>query len=88
MGFKLFLKSGDFLFKLGYSHGISFTLPKNIKCLYTKKNSFKLMSTNLEELLITVNVLQNLKTIDRYKGKGLRIEGLDIKLKESTKSEF
>lgn len=76
-----FLKLKNFLLlKLGYSHYVKYTIPKNIIIVGYKRRLI-IYSINLYEINIFVNKLKLFKKPDIYKGKGIQLQGEIINYK-------
>jgi len=72
---------------LGFSHSVFVKLPKEIKIFLLKPNILFLTCTNYLKLNSVIQLIQNLKSPDSYKGKGINLEYHKINLKEGKKAQ-
>lgn len=81
-GFKAELKAAEITFTLGYSHPITFPLPKGIQASYDPKAN-RLTLTSIDKHLIgqTAANIRKLKPPDTYKGKGIKFADEVLHLK-------
>jgi len=89
LGFKInILDNNKIELKLGFSHSIFYTLPKNIKIKQPKDrvSIYLLIGPELQELTQVFATLRKLKRPEPYKGKGIRYFNEIIKLKEGKKN--
>ena len=88
LGFKFRLFRNKLLLVLGYSHIIKVGTIPNV-CIYLINNrNLELFSINVFNLNIFIYMIQSLKTIDPYKGKGIFVKGKKIFRKASKKLEY
>lgn len=79
-GFRVTLNGNDLTFALGFSHPVNFPAPAGIAFTVTEN---KIMVSGIDKSLVG-QVAANIRAIkppDVYKGKGIRYEGEQIKLK-------
>ncbi|RMD59721.1 MAG: 50S ribosomal protein L6 [Nitrospirae bacterium] len=82
-------KEGDRVlsFTLGYSHPIVYKLPDGIEADVDKKQTSIVIRGIDKQLVGQVAAnLVSLRPPDAYKGKGIRYEGMRLKLKEGKKA--
>jgi len=73
VGYKTELKGNNIEFQLGYSHPISFPLPKSVKAdVDTKANHITLTGYDKQELGQTAANIRSLRPPEPYKGKGVK----------------
>ena len=88
LGFKLkksSLFNGRLLrFEIGFGHGIYYKLPTNIKCLKRKRRFF-FYSNDYHNLIFVKNHINNLKSLNPYKIRGLKDVKYEIKMKKGKK---
>lgn len=84
VGAKVQYDMGDFIFNLGYSHPIKYSLPEGIigKVLDDRGTLFLLMGNDRTQVLATAAKICLLKKKDVYKGKGIFFYAETIALKE------
>jgi len=90
--YKVSKQNRTLLFKLGYSHGIEYTIPANIEITIGMEGGsivLNIFGINLIEVTKVAAELKKLKPIDRYKGQGIRylMEGGEIALGSSNKNK-
>jgi len=81
-GFKAELKGTDLTFSLGFSHTVTFPVPKGIKAAYDPKAN-RLTLTSADKHLIgqVAANIRNLRPPDAYKGKGIKFADEVLHLK-------
>ena len=72
---------------IGYSHSINYKIPPNVFVKIFKKNQLSLQSANYQTLMQTIATLKSFKKLDVFKGKGIRMQGESLLLKEGKKSK-
>lgn len=72
---------------IGYSHSINYKIPPNVFVKILKKNQLSLQSANYQTLMQTIATLKSFKKLDVFKGKGIRMQGETLLLKEGKKSK-
>lgn len=85
LGYKVTQEGASLIFKLGYSHDIVVSLPKDIKIKIFNPTKFILYSHDWEQLTLFCSKLKKLRKINPYKGKGLFFVDETIQLKEGKK---
>ena len=81
VGFKAEAKGKGIVLQLGYSHPIEFPFPPGITIGVEKGTKLVVMGSDRELVGETAAKLISLRAPDSYKGKGIRNEGAQIKLK-------
>lgn len=86
IGFKSFIENNNLILKLGYSHNINITIPKNIKIINQSNN---LIFSSIDFILLSqfVYLIKSFKKPEPYKGKGLILKNEKILKKEGKKSK-
>jgi large subunit ribosomal protein L6 len=81
-GFKAELKGSEITFALGFSHPITFAMPKGVQAAYDPKAN-RLTLTSMDKHLIgqTAANIRKLRPPDTYKGKGIKFAGEVLHLK-------
>jgi|AntAceMinimDraft_11_1070367.scaffolds.fasta_scaffold00614_16 large subunit ribosomal protein L6 len=69
------------VFKLGYSHDIEMTLPKNVRAFCPKPNSLCIYGINYHFLSQICATIRNFRKPEIYKGKGIRLKDEKIRLR-------
>jgi len=90
IGFKVFSSDDkkNLTFKLGYSHNINLTVPKEIdEIIIVKSNQLFLKSSNLDILTQYCSIIKNLIPVNIYKGKGIFYKDESIKLREGKRNK-
>ena len=88
VGYKVFLELNKLVFKIGFSHNITYIIPKNIKIkiLNQKQPAILITGINFQKITQTAAEIKSLKPAEPYKGKGIRYYNEIIKLKEGKKT--
>lgn len=73
------------LFKLGYSHGIYFKIPKNLEIFSLKFTRLFISGFSYQKITQIAALIQSQKYPEPYKGKGILYESQKIQLKEGKK---
>lgn len=94
IGYKAEARKSSITFNLGYSHPIEFPIPEGIEVKVEKLAKPQLQNyqtsirlTAIDKYLVgqTAANIRFLRPPDKYKGKGIRYDGEQIKLKEGKK---
>jgi large subunit ribosomal protein L6 len=72
-------------FKLGYSHSIYFTIPKNLKIFCLKSNKLFILGDSYLFVTKISGLIRSYKAPEPYKGKGILYTTEKIELKEGKK---
>ena len=85
-GYRAKLEGNKIVFSLGYSHPIAFALPEGVKAEVDKKQT-KITISGIDKQLLgqTAANMRSLRIPDAYKGKGVRYENEQLRLKEGKK---
>lgn len=88
VGYKAFLEQDSLVLKIGFSHNVNYSIPKNIKIkiLNQKLLTIVIFGQNLQEVTQAAAEIKALKPIEPYKGKGIKYFNETIKLKEGKKT--
>ena len=85
VGFRATLKDNILNLQLGFSHDVSFEVPKNVTLTVEKSTILKISSTDKELLGKVSAEIKALKPVEPYKGKGITERGQYILRKEGKK---
>ncbi len=86
VGFRAQKKENNIEFKLGYSHLVNLPADPNIKLDIFKNTSLHLHCSSKEQLGNFAARIKHLRLPDAYKGKGVRVRGVNLRLKEGKKN--
>ncbi len=86
IGFKSVIENDHLILKLGFSHNIKISIPKNIKII-SKTNNLIFSSIDLILLMQFVHYIRNYKKPEPYKGKGLLLKNEPLFQKEGKKTK-
>ena len=85
VGFRANLK-GDLLnLQLGFSHDVSYKIPKDIKVTIEKSTTIKINGIDKELVGKIASEIKMLKPVEPYKGKGIKEKGQYVLRKEGKK---
>ena len=84
VGFKAFLRENTLILKLGFSHEICYTIPKDIKIVCAKHKGTLLVISGIENARVNQIAVEikRFRIPDIYKGKGIHYNKEKIKLKK------
>jgi large subunit ribosomal protein L6 len=85
VGFRTTLNGNTLVFKLGYSHEVTYEIPLNVVIKCPKQDKLIIFGVDKQKVNEVVAKIQLLKKIDPYKGKGILLENTKIRLKEGKK---
>ena len=85
VGYRVKQEGRTLVFTLGYSHPINFPLPDNVDATIEKQTKLTLKSVDKQLVGQTAANIHRLRQPDAYKGKGVRMVGVQLKLKEVKK---
>ena len=85
VGFRVNLKGDVLNLQLGFSHDVSYTIPKDIKIIVEKSIIIKISGTDKELVGKVASEIKNLKPVEPYKGKGIKERGQYVLRKEGKK---
>jgi large subunit ribosomal protein L6 len=88
VGYKAFLEKDKLVLKIGFSHNVTYNIPKNItiKILNQKLLTILITGTDFQKITQTAAEIKYLKPVEPYKGKGIRYFNEIIQLKEGKKT--
>jgi len=87
IGWRVFCESSNLVFKLGYSHLVSYQIPLNLEIFISNKQVIRIFGLNLAFVNQFSSKLCRLCCFDVYKGKGIYRFGKNVQLKVSSKSK-
>ncbi len=86
VGFRAQKKDNAIEFKLGYSHLVNLDNDPNVKLDIFKNTSLHLHGCSKEQVGNFAARIKHLRLPDAYKGKGIRMRGDNLRLKEGKKT--
>ena len=84
-GYRASVSGSKLKLELGYSHDISFDIPKDVKIECPKQNIIKLTSINKEKLGAAAAEIRSFRKPEPFKGKGIKYSDEYIFRKEGKK---
>jgi large subunit ribosomal protein L6 len=85
VGFRATLKGEILNLQLGFSHDVTYKIPKEIKILVEKQTVVKVSGTDKELVGKVASEIKKLKPVEPYKGKGIKERGEYVLRKEGKK---
>ena len=85
VGFRAMLKGDIIYFQLGFSHDISYKIPKDVKVTVEKSTIIKISGIDKELVGKVTSEIKGLKPVEPYKGKGIKERGQFVIRKEGKK---
>ena len=85
VGFRATLKGNLLNLQLGFSHGTSYELPKDVKVVVEKSTVIKIKGIDKELVGKVAAEIKMLKPVEPYKGKGIKERGQYVLRKEGKK---
>ena len=85
VGFRANLKGEVLNLQIGFSHDVSYTVPKGIKILIEKSTIIKVLGIDKELVGKVASEIKGLKPVEPYKGKGIKERGQYVLRKEGKK---
>ena len=85
VGFRATLKGDILNLQLGFSHDVSYKVPKDVKLVVEKQVVIKIYGINKELVGKVASEIKKLKPVEPYKGKGIKERGQYILRKEGKK---
>ena len=84
VGFKAWIKEFNLILKIGYSHEVQYTIPKDITIVCSKNKGVILVVSGIEQSRVNQIAIEikRLRLPDIYKGKGIHYNKEIIKLKK------
>lgn len=88
VGYKAFLEENSLVLKLGFSHNIYYKIPKDItiKILNQKLLTLLIIGNDFQRTNQIAAEIRKLRTVEPYKGKGIKYFDEIVKKKEGKKS--
>lgn len=86
-GYRVKLQGQDLVFEVGYSHSITFKKIEGVTYMVEGNNKVVVKGSNKQQVGEVAHKIKLLKKPDPYKGKGIRYEGEQIKLKPGKKAK-
>jgi large subunit ribosomal protein L6 len=85
VGFRATLKGNILNLQLGFSHDTTYEVPKEIKITVEKSTIIKISGIDKELVGKVTSEIKNLKPVEPYKGKGIKVRGQYVLRKEGKK---
>ena len=85
VGFRAMLKGDVINFQLGFSHDIQFKIPPEVKINIEKNTIIKITGTDKQLVGKVASDIKLLKSVEPYKGKGIKERGQYVFRKEGKK---
>ena len=85
VGFRVNLKGDVLNLQLGFSHDVSYTIPKDVKINVEKSTIIKISGSDKEIVGKVASEIKNLKPVEPYKAKGIKEKGQFVLRKEGKK---
>ena len=85
VGFRANLKGESLNLQIGFSHDVNFKIPKEIKIIVEKQNTIKINGVDKELVSKVAADIINLKPVEPYKAKGIKLRGQFVLRKEGKK---
>lgn len=84
VGFRAWIKDSNLLLKIGYSHEVLYSIPKDIQIVCSKNKGVILVVSGIEQARVNQVAIEikRLRMPDIYKGKGIHYNKEIIKLKK------
>tara|TARA_X000000368_G_scaffold392216_1_gene356809 strand:- start:279 stop:815 length:537 start_codon:yes stop_codon:yes gene_type:complete len=85
VGFRAILKGDMLNLQLGFSHDISYKIPKEVKITVEKSTIVKISGIDKDIVGKIASEIKKLKPVEPYKGKGIKERGQFVRRKEGKK---
>ena len=85
VGCRAMLKGNSLNLQLGFSHDVSYEIPKEVKLTVEKSTIIKINGINKELVGKVASEIRMLKPVEPYKGKGIKERGQYVLRKEGKK---
>ena len=85
VGYRATLKGDILNLQLGFSHDISYAIPKDVKVNVEKQTIIKINGIDKEKVGKIASEIRALKPVEPYKGKGIKEKGQYVLRKEGKK---
>lgn len=82
VGYRMAVAGSKVNLSLGFSHPVSFDLPKGVTAKVEDQTKLVLSSIDKEQIGMVADKIRSIRPPEPYKGKGVRYEGEQIILKE------
>ena len=85
VGYRASLKDNLLSLQLGFSHDVSYNIPKEVKLTVEKNTTIKITGIDKEIVGKVASEIKILKPVEPYKGKGIKEKGEYVLRKEGKK---
>ncbi len=85
VGFRANLKGKELILSLGFSHEIKFEVPENINIKIEKQTKINISGADKELVSKTASEIKVIKSVEPYKGKGIKEKDQYVLRKEGKK---
>ena len=85
VGFRANLKGNILNLQIGFSHDVTYFIPKNIKLVIEKSTIIRVSGIDKELVGKVASEIKRLKPVEPYKGKGIKERGQYVLRKEGKK---
>tara|TARA_Y100001970_G_C14138059_1_gene805486 strand:+ start:813 stop:1352 length:540 start_codon:yes stop_codon:yes gene_type:complete len=85
VGFRASLKGNALSLQLGFSHDVSYEIPKDVKITVEKQTTLKISGIDKEMVGKVASEIKQLKPVEPYKAKGIKEKGQYVLRKEGKK---
>ena len=85
VGFRATLKGNILNLQLGFSHDTSYEIPREIKLVVEKQTIIKISGIDKDLVGKVASEIKKLKSVEPYKGKGIKEKGQYVLRKEGKK---
>ena len=85
VGFRAILKGNVLSLQLGFSHDVTYQIPQNIKLTVEKSTIIKINGIDKDLVGKVASEIKALKSVEPYKGKGIKERGQYVLRKEGKK---
>ncbi len=81
-GFRAEVKGRQLVLTLGYSHPVDYAIPAGIEIVVDKQTKIVVKGTDKQQVGQVAANIRSFRSPDSYKGKGIRYEGEQLRIKE------
>lgn len=81
VGFRADVRGKNLVLNLGYSHPVEFPIPEGIDIKVEKNTRIVVSGIDKQQVGQTAAVIRSFRTPDHYKGKGVRYQGEQVRIK-------
>lgn len=81
IGYRADVRGKNLVLNLGYSHPVEFPIPDGIEIKVEKNTKISITGIDKQQVGQVAAVIRSYRTPDHYKGKGVRYEGEQVRLK-------